>query len=81
VTLDATLNALKRHPLTFKKTAGFSATATLSRADFGMDAWKNVVADEVKVLIEIEAGRASNDASKPDTDANKDAEHADPQSH
>jgi polyisoprenoid-binding protein YceI len=81
VTLDATLNALKRHPLTFKKTAGFSATATLSRADFGMDAWKNVVADEVKVLIEIEAGRASSDASKPDTDANKDAEHADPQSH
>jgi polyisoprenoid-binding protein YceI len=90
VTLDAKLNALKRHPLTFKRTAGFSATATLSRKDFGMDAWKSVVADEVKILIEIEASRARSDGDKSedsdsdnatDTDANKDAEHADPQSH
>ena len=36
VTLAVTLNALRRHPLTFMKTAGFSATATLRRSDFGM---------------------------------------------
>ncbi|MFL7978036.1 YceI family protein, partial [Xanthomonas vasicola] len=35
VTLDVTLNALKRHPLPpFRRTAGFSATATLSRSEF-----------------------------------------------
>ncbi|NEL80371.1 MAG: polyisoprenoid-binding protein, partial [Xanthomonas perforans] len=44
VTLDVTLNALKRHPLPpFRRTAGFSATATLSRAEFGIDAWKSMI--------------------------------------
>ena len=56
-TLAVTLNALKRHPLTFKRTAGFSATATLSRKDFGMDAWSSLVGDEVRLIIEAEAVR------------------------
>lgn len=83
VTLDAKLNALRRHPLTFKKTAGFSATATLSRKDFGMDAWKSVVADEVHLLIELEASRAhgDNSADQPESEPDQDATHADPQSH
>ena len=35
--LDVTLNAVKRHPLPpFRRTAGFSATGALSRADFGI---------------------------------------------
>jgi polyisoprenoid-binding protein YceI len=78
VTLDAKLNALRRHPLTLHKTAGFSATATLSRKDFGMDAWESVVADDVQLIVEVEAARTHNDATSTD---NKDAEHADPQSH
>ena len=57
--MDVTLNALKRHPLPpFRRTAGFSATATLSRADFGIDAWKNVIGDSVELRIEAEAVRA-----------------------
>jgi polyisoprenoid-binding protein YceI len=80
VTLDATLNALRRNPLTLHKTAGFSATATLSRKDFGMDAWESVVADQVQLIIEVEASRTHNDATGTDKD-NKDAEHVDPQSH
>jgi polyisoprenoid-binding protein YceI len=80
VTLDAKLNALRRHPLTLHKTAGFSATATLSRKDFGMDAWESVVGDEVQLIVEVEAARTHNDASTDNTD-NKDAEHVDPQSH
>ncbi len=55
VSLNFTLNALKRHPLNFKKTIGFSANATLSRKAFGMDAWTKVIGDEVKVMIELEA--------------------------
>ena len=62
--LEVTLNALKRHPLPpFRRTAGFSATATLSRADFGITAWKNVIGDSVELRIEAEAvrDRAGND--------------------
>jgi polyisoprenoid-binding protein YceI len=57
VTLHVTLNKLARHPLTFKRTAGFSATATLSRKDFGIDNWAKVVGDEVKLILEVEASR------------------------
>lgn len=56
VVLDVTLNAIKRHPLPpFRRTAGFSATATLSRADFGIDAWKSMIGDSVQLRIEAEA--------------------------
>ena len=57
VQLDVTFNRLARHPLTLKRTAGFSATATLSRAAFEMDAWKSMVSDEIELLIEVEALR------------------------
>lgn len=58
VKLEVTLNALKRHPLPpFRRTAGFSATATLSRADFGIDAWKSVIGDSVELRLEVEATR------------------------
>ena len=63
--LDVTFNAIKRHPLPpFRRTAGFSATGTLSRADFGINAWKNVIGDSVELRIEAEAvhGRASTEA-------------------
>ena len=54
--LDVTLNAVKRHPLPpFRRTAGFSATGALSRADFGIAAWKNVIGDSVELRIEAEA--------------------------
>lgn len=63
--LEVTLNALKRHPLPpFRRTAGFSATATLSRRDFGIDAWPTVIGDRVDFTIEAEAVR-----SRQETDA------------
>lgn len=71
--LDVVLNALKRHPLPpFRRTAGFSATATLSRSDYGIDAWKSVIGDSVELRIEAEATRgnpadAAADASEPAT--------------
>lgn len=75
VKLDVTLNAVKRHPMPpFRRTAGFSATARISRADFGITAWKNVIGDDVELRIEAEAirtGRAGGD----DRDA---PENADP---
>lgn len=57
IVLDVGLNQLKRHPLTLKTTAGFSARTTLSRAAFSMRKWKKLVGDEVEVVIEVEATR------------------------
>ncbi|MFC5577376.1 YceI family protein [Lysobacter niabensis] len=74
--LDVTFNALKRHPLPpFRRTAGFSATATLSRKAFGIDAWPTVIGDEVKLLIEVEAVRSRGNGDNPQAPA--DAEPAD----
>ena len=61
INLNFTLNALKRHPLNFKKTIGFSATATLSRKALGIDAWSNLIGDEVKIIIELEATRSKTE--------------------
>ncbi len=63
VVLDVVLNAHKRHPMPpFRRTAGFSATAMLSRSDFGIDAWKSVIGDSVELRIEAEAVRDRNAA-------------------
>ncbi|WDL53320.1 YceI family protein [Xanthomonas campestris] len=78
VTLDVTLNALKRHPLPpFRRTAGFSATATLSRAAFGVDAWKSMIGDTVELRIEAEAVR--EERADSDDDAGKTTEPAAPE--
>jgi len=63
VQLDARLNAVKRHPVTRRRSAGFSATATLRRSDFGIGAWPNVVGDEIELLIEAEAVVDANAAA------------------
>lgn len=59
--LEVKLNRLARHGYTLKMTAGFSATATLLRADFGMDALQKVVGTEVQLRIEAEAIRKRDD--------------------
>jgi polyisoprenoid-binding protein YceI len=45
----------------FRRTAGFSATATLSRAAFGADAWTSLIGDQVTLRIEAEARRTGGD--------------------
>lgn len=71
VNLAVTLNALKRHPLPpFRRTAGFSATATLSRSAFGVAGWPSMIGDEVQLRIEAEAVRdssATDPQPAPDT--------------
>lgn len=61
--LDVTLNAIKRHPMPpFRRTAGFSATGALSRAEFGIDAWPSMIGDRVELRIEAEAVRSRGPA-------------------
>ncbi len=77
IAMDVTLNALKRHPLPpFRRTAGFSATAVLSRAEFGIDAWKSMIGDRVELRMEVEATRTRQGDADDDTDEKTDAEPA-----
>jgi polyisoprenoid-binding protein YceI len=55
VVLDAKLNATGMHPMAQKEWAGFDATTTLIRSEFGLGAFAPFVSDEVEVLISIEA--------------------------
>lgn len=66
LTLDVKLNRHGRHPLTFRTTAGFSATATLERSDFGMTDNLRTVGDTVELRIEAEAERRRDDDGKND---------------
>jgi polyisoprenoid-binding protein YceI len=77
VALQVVLNGLKRYPLPpFRRTVGFSATALLSRAEFGIDAWKSVIGDAVELRLEVEASRSHGGADAGD--APDDAADADP---
>jgi len=58
VTLDVRINRIGTHPYTLKATAGFSATTTISRSAFGMDALQGTLADAVEIRIEVEGQRA-----------------------
>lgn len=73
VSLDVRLNKLARNPLTFRRTAGFSATGELDRRDFGMAEWPNVVGLRVKLEIQAEAVRFTPSADQERDDA--DPEH------
>lgn len=55
VTLDVTVNKAAPHPFTKAPAAGFSATATLKRSDFGMSAMLGMLGDDVSIRIETEA--------------------------
>ena len=70
IALQVMLNALKRHPLPpFRRTVGFSATAALSRSDFGIDAWKSMIGDTVELRLEVEATRSRSGAADDAADA------------
>ena len=55
VTLDVKLNKEGDHPMTKKKSVGFSASTTIKRSDFGVDKYVPDVSDEIKIEIESEA--------------------------
>lgn len=50
------------------RVAGFSATATLKRSDFGMRTFKGTIGDDVEIRIEVEASRDRHAGEKVDPD-------------
>jgi polyisoprenoid-binding protein YceI len=60
------LNRIARYPLPpFRRTAGFSASATLKRSEFGMTSWQSLVGDTVVLRIEAELVRRAGDDPAP----------------
>lgn len=63
--LAVQFNGAKRHPLTLRRVAGFSARASLSRAALGFDKWKSMVGDTVELQVEVEAQRDRRAEDRP----------------
>lgn len=63
--LDVHINRIGTHPYTLKATAGFSATTTISRSRYGLDALDGTLADAVDVRVEVEGQRAEPVARRP----------------
>ncbi|MRU14206.1 polyisoprenoid-binding protein [Roseovarius sp. A21] len=58
VVLDAKLNKAASHPMQNKDWAGFDASTTLMRSEFGLGKFAPAISDEVEVMISIEAMKA-----------------------
>ncbi|ASK93809.1 YceI family protein [Xanthomonas campestris pv. trichodesmae] len=70
VVLDVTLNGAGEHPMKKVPAAGFDATTTIKRSDFGLGQYAPNVSDEVKIRITTEALQAkAGDAAAKDAAA------------
>ena len=58
-----TLNRIGNDPYAFRRKAGFSASASLRRTEFGMDRYRQVVGETITLRFEIE-GLADRDAAR-----------------
>ena len=67
VTLDVRVNRVGRNSFTLQHRAGFSATATIRRSEFGMRRLLAAVGDEVEIRLEIEGVRVrrGDEAGRP----------------
>jgi polyisoprenoid-binding protein YceI len=55
VVLDLTVNKVGEHPLRKTQAAGFTATVTVHRSEFGVTMYVPGVADDVVIRIEVES--------------------------
>jgi polyisoprenoid-binding protein YceI len=55
VVLDVTVNKVGEHPMRKAPAAGFEASTTLKRSDFGISKYVPMVSDEIKIHITSEA--------------------------
>jgi polyisoprenoid-binding protein YceI len=56
VVLDVTVNFVGAHPMSKQPVAGFDATTTIKRSDFGVNYGVPNVSDEIGIRITMEAG-------------------------
>ena len=58
VTFEVTFNKAAPHPFSKKYTAGFSASATLDRTEFGMKYGVPAVGAQIQIRVEVEGQKA-----------------------
>jgi polyisoprenoid-binding protein YceI len=66
VTLNVTLRQAGPHPFNGNQTAGFSATGTILRSDWGVDYAVPAVSDELTISIETELTMVTDEAEGED---------------
>ncbi len=54
---NVTINKIGEHPMRKLPAAGFDATATIKRSDFGLGLYAPAVGDEVKLSLTVEAAQ------------------------
>ena len=69
VDLEVKFNREGGDPYAFKTKAGFTATTTLDRFDFGMTTFREVVAGPVELRIEVEGVRSRRNEKERSSDA------------
>jgi len=68
-----TLNRVGNDPYRFKQKAGFSATATIKRADFGISRYTEVIGANIELRFEIEGLRDGGAAKEAEQEKKPDA--------
>ena len=68
VVLKTVLNKVGPNPMSKKDQAGFSATTTIKRSDFGIDQSIPLVGDEVDIRIEVEAVKGAKAEDETDSE-------------
>ncbi|MBV8659361.1 MAG: YceI family protein [Burkholderiales bacterium] len=67
VTLQVRINKIGRNEVSEKQSIGVTATGTVKRSEWKLDAYKDLVSDDITFQIQVEA------AIGPDTDAEQEA--------
>jgi polyisoprenoid-binding protein YceI len=69
VALQLKFNKIGKNEVSEFPSVGFSATTTLKRSDFGLDAYSDLVGDEIAVQIQVEAAQGKDFDAKHATTA------------
>ena len=69
VALQLKFNKIGKNEISDFPSVGFSATTTLKRSDFGLDAYSDLVGDEITVQIQVEAAQGKDVDAKHATTA------------
>ncbi len=69
VALQLRFNKMGKNEVSDLPSVGFAATTTLKRSQFGLDAYSDLVADDITVQIQVEAARGADPDARHETSA------------
>jgi len=69
VALQLRFNKMGKNEVSELPSVGFAATTTLKRSQFGLDAYSDLVGDDITVQIQVEAARGADADAKHETSA------------